>query len=124
MLALATAFLFGHLFGAEGIAAGIALGAWGGALGLIREGATRFGFAIDADARRRLPRIVAAAALMGAALWLVPIARLDGLAQMTAIIGVIAAGVVLYGLLLQLFGITGWREAINALRGAPRDLRG
>jgi putative peptidoglycan lipid II flippase len=124
LLALATAFLFGHLFGAEGIAAGIALGAWGSALGLIREGATRFGFAIDADARRRLPRIVAAAALMGAALWLVPIARLDGLAQMTAIIGVIAAGVVLYGLLLQLFGITGWREAINALRGAPRDLRG
>jgi putative peptidoglycan lipid II flippase len=124
LLALATAFLFGHLFGAEGIAAGIALGAWGSALGLIREGATRFGFAIDADARRRLPRIVAAAALMGAALWLVPIARLDGLAQATAIIGVIAAGVVLYGLLLQLFGITGWREAINALRGAPRDLRG
>ena len=36
-LALATAFLFWHLFGAEGIAAGIALGAWGSALGLIRE---------------------------------------------------------------------------------------
>jgi putative peptidoglycan lipid II flippase len=124
LLALATAFLFGHFFGAQGIAAGIALGAWGSALGLIREGATRFGFAIDAAARRRLPRIVAAAAVMGAALWLVPIARLDGLAQATAIIGVIAAGVVLYGLLLQLFGITGWREAINALRGAPRDLRG
>jgi putative peptidoglycan lipid II flippase len=124
LLALATAFLFGHFFGAQGIAAGIALGAWGSALGLIREGATRFGFAIDAAARRRLPRIIAAAAVMGAALWLVPIARLDGLAQATAIIGVIAAGVVLYGLLLQLFGITGWREAINALRGAPRDLRG
>ena len=124
LLALATAFLFGHFFGAQGIAAGIALGAWGSALGLIREGATRFGFAIDAAARRRLPRIVAAAAVMGAALWLVPIARLDGLAQAAAIIGVIAAGVVLYGLLLQLFGITGWREAVNALRSAPRDLRG
>src|ERR1700754_5205323 len=124
LLALATAYLFGHFFGAEGIAAGIALGAWGSALGLIREGATRFGFSIDAAARRRLPRIVAAAAVMGAALWLVPIARLDGLAQAAAIIGVIAAGVVLYGLLLQLFGITGWRDAVNALRSAPRDLRG
>ena len=69
-LALATAFLFGHLFGAEGIAAGVALGAWGSALGLIREGATRFGFAIDAAARRRLPRIVAAALVMGAGVWL------------------------------------------------------
>ena len=59
VLALATAFLFGHLFGAEGMAAGIALGAWGSALGLLREGATRFGFAVDAEARRRLPRIVA-----------------------------------------------------------------
>jgi putative peptidoglycan lipid II flippase len=124
LLALATAFLFGHFFGAEGIAAGVALGAWGSALGLIREGATQFGFSLDAAARRRLPRIVAAAALMGAALWLVPIARLDGLAQAAAIVAVIAAGVALYGLLLQLFGITGWREAVNALRGAPRDLRG
>ena len=124
LLALATAFLFGHLFGAEGIAAGIALGAWGSALGLIREGATRFGFSIDAAARRRLPRIVAAAALMGAALWPVPIARLDGLAQAAAIVALIAAGLALYALLLQLFGITGWREAVNALRGAPRDLRG
>ena len=124
LLALATAFLFGHLFGAEGIAAGIALGAWGSALGLIREGATRFGFSIDAAARRRLPRIVAAAALMGAALWLVPIARLDGLAQAAAIVALIAAGLALYALLLQLFGITGWREAVNALWGGPRDLRG
>ena len=124
VLALATAYLFGHFFGAEGIAAGVALGAWGSALGLIREGATRFGFSIDAAARRRLPRIVAAAALMGVALWLVPIARLAGLAQVAAIAALIAAGVTLYGLLLQLFGITGWREAVNALRGAPRDLRG
>ncbi|MCP4616384.1 MAG: murein biosynthesis integral membrane protein MurJ [Bradyrhizobium sp.] len=124
LLALATAYLFGHFFGVEGIAAGIALGAWGSALGLIREGATRFGFSIDAAARRRLPRIVAAAAVMGVALWLVPIARLAGLAQAAAIIALIVAGVALYGLLLQLFGITGWREAVNALRGAPRDLRG
>jgi putative peptidoglycan lipid II flippase len=124
VFALATAFLFGHFFGAEGIAAGIALGAWSSALSLMREGATRFGFAIDAAARRRLPRIVAASLVMGAALWLVPVARLQGLAEAAALFALIAAGVVLYGLLLQLFGVTGWREAVNALRSGPRDLRG
>jgi putative peptidoglycan lipid II flippase len=124
VFALATAFLFGHFFGAEGVAAGIALGAWSSALSLMREGATRFGFAIDAAARRRLPRIVAAALAMGAALWLAPVARLHGLAEAAALLALIAAGVALYGLLLQLFGVTGWREAVNALRSVPRDLRG
>lgn len=123
LFALATSFLLGHWFGAEGIAAGIALGAWGSALGLMREGATRFGFAIDAMARRRLPRIVAAALAMGAALWLAPIAKLHGLAQAAFLLALIAAGVAFYGLLLQLFGVTGWREAVNALKGAPSDLR-
>ncbi|HEY0852985.1 MAG TPA: murein biosynthesis integral membrane protein MurJ [Bradyrhizobium sp.] len=124
LLAMASAYLFGHFFGAEGIAAGIALGAWGSALGLIREGAMRFGFGIDAAARRRLPRIVAAALAMGAALWLAPIAKLQGLAQAASLIALIVAGVTLYGLLLQLFGVAGWREAVNALKGRQRDLRG
>lgn len=124
LLAMASAYLFGHFFGAEGIAAGIALGAWSSALGLIREGAMRFGFGIDAAARRRLPRIVAAALAMGAALWLAPIAKLNGLAQAVSLIALIVAGVTLYGLLLQLFGVAGWREAVNALKGRQRDLRG
>ena len=124
VFALAAAFLFGHFFGAEGIAAGIALGAWSSTLSLMREGATRFGFAIDAAARRRLPRIVAAALAMGAALWLAPLAKLQGLAQAAALLALIAAGVALYGLLLQLFGVSSWRAAVNALRSAPRDLRG
>ncbi|MGQ0682974.1 murein biosynthesis integral membrane protein MurJ [Bradyrhizobium sp.] len=124
LLALATAYLFGRFFGAEGIAAGIALGAWGSALSLIREGATRFGFSVDAAARRRLPRIAAAALAMGAALWLVPIARLNGAVQAACLLGLIAADVVLYGLLLQLFGVTSWRETVNALKGSRPDLRG
>ena len=123
LLALASAYLFGHFFGTEGIAAGIALGAWGSAIGLIREGARRFGFGIDAAARRRLPRIAAAALAMGAALWLVPIASLQGIAQASCLIALIAASVALYGLLLQLFGVTGWREAISAFKGGQRDLR-
>ena len=64
-LATAAAFLFGHLFGTEGIAASITLGAWSSALSLLREGAARFGFSLDAAARNRLPRIVLAALSMG-----------------------------------------------------------
>lgn len=123
LLAAATAFVLSHWSGAEGIAAGIALGAWGSTLSLFRESVTRFGFVIDAAARRRLPRIVAAAAAMAVVLWLVPIAKLHGLAQAAALLALIAAGVALYGLLLQLFGVTGWREAVNALKEGQRDLR-
>ncbi len=125
VFALATAFLFGHFFGTEGVAAGIALGAWSSALSLIREGAARFGFAIDPAARRRLPRIAAAALAMAAAIWFalrfLPAA---GLAQAVAVAVLVAGGVALYGLLLQLFGVAGWRETVNALKGPPRDLRG
>ncbi|MBI5323321.1 murein biosynthesis integral membrane protein MurJ [Bradyrhizobium sp.] len=125
VFALATAFLFGHFFGVEGIAAGIALGAWSSALSLLREGATRFGFALDAAARRRLPRIAVAALAMAASIWFalrfLPAA---GLAQALALAVLIAGGITLYGLLLQLFGVTGWREVVNALKGSPRDLRG
>lgn len=124
LIALGSAYLFGHFFGAEGIAAGIALGAWSSVLGLIREGFTQFGFAIDRAARRRLPRIVVAAVAMGGALWLAPIARLEGLAQAAGLFALIAAGGALYGMLLLLFGVTGWRETVNAFRRSPRDLRG
>lgn len=124
VLALATAFLFGHFFGTEGIAAGIALGAWSSTLSLMREGATRFGFSIDAAARRRLPRIAAAALAMGVVLWLVPVAKLAGIAQAVALLVLIAAAVALYGLLLLLFGVISWSETVNALKGSRRDLRG
>ncbi|MTV17395.1 MULTISPECIES: murein biosynthesis integral membrane protein MurJ [Bradyrhizobium] len=118
--AIAAAFLLGHLFGASGIAAGIALGAWSNALALIRKGAATFGFSIDADARRRLPRILAAALAMGALLWLakgtLPSAGSHGFVQAASLLVLIAAGIAGYGLFLQLFGVTGWREAVNAVR--------
>ena len=53
----------------------------------------------------------------------VPIAKLQGLAQAVCLVALIAAGVTLYGVLLQLFGVTGWRETVNALKGSERDLR-
>ena len=69
-VAIVLAVVLGHVYGASGIAAAIALGAWSSALSLLRRGASTFGFSIDAAARRRLPRIVAAALVMGGLLWL------------------------------------------------------
>ena len=130
MLALALAVVLGHFFGSGGIAAAIALGAWSTAVTLIRRGAETFGFSIDTDARRRLPRMVAAALVMGALLWLMarfvlpPATGARGLAQAAVLALLIAAGIAIYGLFLRLFGITGWRETVNAMRqNQPRDLR-
>ena len=61
VLAIAAAFLLSRGFGADGIAAAIALGAWSMAFRLIRRGAETFGFSIDREAKRRLPRIALAA---------------------------------------------------------------
>jgi len=129
-VAIVSALLLGRLFGASGVAAGIALGAWSSAISLIRHGAASFGFSIDADARRRLPRIVIAAILMGGLLWLTAhfvlpwAADAHRLAQ-AAILGIIiAGGIAIYGLLLTLFGVVNWTEAIGAIRRPPPgDLR-
>ena len=126
-VALVLAVVLGHFFGAAGIAASIAVGAWSNAASLIRRGAANFGFAIDDAARRRLPRIAAAALVMGALLWLavnfIP-APMHGIAQTVVLALLIAGAMACYGLLLSLFGVTGWRETVNALRPAkPGDLR-
>jgi putative peptidoglycan lipid II flippase len=127
VVAIVFAVLLGHFHGAAGIAAAIALGAWSNAASLIRRGAATFGFSIDAAARRRLPRIAAAALLMGALLWLMsalippPMHRLALAAVLAAsVAGAIAA----YGLCLNLLGVAGWRETVNAIRPPkPGDLR-
>ncbi|MBV8926762.1 MAG: murein biosynthesis integral membrane protein MurJ [Bradyrhizobium sp.] len=125
--AVVLAALLGHFLGASGVAAGITCGAWSNAASLIRQGSTSFGFSLDAAARERLPRITTAAALMGALLWLAAGftvgAGLHGLAQATILLGLIAAAIAAYGGLLALFGVIGWREAVNALgRGKTGDL--
>ena len=129
ILALALAVLLGHFFGIGGIAAAIALGAWSTAASLIRKGAQTFGFSIDAAARHRLPRMVAAALAMGGLLWLkakfvLPLAAdAHGIAQAAVLAILIAGGIAIYGLFLWLFGVTGWRDAVNAIRrNKPADL--
>ena len=77
----------------------------------------------------RLPGILAAALAMGGLLWLAlrwltPVLATSshGLAIVLPIL--IVAGIAIYGLFLRLFGITGWRETVNALRQTPDDLHG
>ncbi len=130
VVAIVLSVVLGQIFGPSGIAAGIALGAWSSAFALIRRGATTFGFSIDAAARRRLPRIVTAALIMGGLLW--PIATFalpftapaHGLAQAILLLISIVGGMAIYGLHLALFGVIAWGEAISAIRQTkPSDLR-
>ncbi len=122
LVAIVLAVVLGHLFGAPGIAASIAIGAWSSALALIRRGAATFGFSIDAAARRRLPRIVTAALAMGGLLW--PAAPFvlarggdaHGVAQAVLVAALIAGGMAIYGLCLASFGVIRWGEAVNAIR--------
>ncbi|MBV9566399.1 MAG: murein biosynthesis integral membrane protein MurJ [Bradyrhizobium sp.] len=130
VVAIIAAVLLGHFFGAAGIAGAIALGAWSQALALVRSGAATFGFSIERASRQRLPRIIAAAVLMGALLWLVgPFSGALGagthrFVQALGLLALIAAGLALYAALLAAFGVTGWREAVQAIRQPPvRDLR-
>jgi putative peptidoglycan lipid II flippase len=129
-VAIVLAVVSGHLFGPSGIAASIALGAWSSALALIRRGAATFGFSIDAAARRRVPRIAAAALAMGGLLGLMAsnvltlAANAHGIAQAALLLMLISGGIAIYGLLLALFGVTTWSETVNAFRRtAGPDLR-
>jgi putative peptidoglycan lipid II flippase len=129
VFALVLAVLLGHWFDASGIAAAIALGAWSTALSLIRRGAETFGFSIDAAARRRLPGILAAAVAMGVALWLAlrwltPLLGSSSQGLVIILPVLIIAAIAIYGVFLRLFGIPGWREAVDALRvNKAADLR-
>jgi putative peptidoglycan lipid II flippase len=127
-VAIVSAVVLGRLFGADGIAISVALGAWSSAAGLIRRGAATFGFSVDAAARRRLPRIAMAALTMGGLLWLMatyaPAPATHSLAQAVVLGLLIAGGMAIYGLQLTLFGVITWADAVSAVRQttAP-DLR-
>jgi putative peptidoglycan lipid II flippase len=130
LVAIVLALALAQSFGASGIAASIALGAWSGALTLIRRGATTFGFSIDSEAQRRLPRIGVAALGMGAALWIGTMLAQPwtihalGFAQAVILALLISGGIAVYGLLLALFGVIRWHDIDAAIgRSAARDLR-
>jgi putative peptidoglycan lipid II flippase len=122
VVAIVLAVILGPLYGAAGIAASIALGAWSSAATLIRHGAAKFGFSIDAAARRRLPRIVLAALAMGGLLWLVapfvlaPGTNPHGVVQAFIAATLISGGIAIYGLFLVLLGVIRRGEVVNAIR--------
>jgi putative peptidoglycan lipid II flippase len=124
VIAIVFAVLLDHFLGADGIAAGIAIGAWSNAASLIRHGHGTFSFSLDDASRRRLPRILVASLLMGGLLWLAA-GHLIGsgshrLIQSIMLIGLIAAGMAVYSLLLAALGVANWRGLVNTIR--PRDL--
>src|SRR6266404_1953633 len=129
-VAIVLAVVLGQIFGPSGIAASLALGAWSSAFALVRRGAATFGFSIDAAARRRLPRIVAAALIMGGVLWLIATLALPltvdahGLAQAIVLLVLIGGGLAIYGLHLALFGAIARGDLLRAIRQTkPPDLR-
>jgi putative peptidoglycan lipid II flippase len=119
---IALAIVLGRLFDVRGVAAAIALGSWSSALDLIRHGLASFGFSIEAAARKRLSRIVAAALAMGGLLWLTAPFVLaasgnqSGLTHFFLVAALITAGIAVYGQLLALFGVLRWGDAIRAIR--------
>src|SRR2546429_4142509 len=130
VVTIVLAVVLGQIFGPSGIAASIALGASSSAFALIRRVAATFGFSLDAAARRRLPRIAAAALIMGGLLWLIatfalPLAaNAHGLAPAILLLILIGGGMAIYGLLLALFGVIAWGDALRAIRQTkPSDLR-
>jgi putative peptidoglycan lipid II flippase len=127
-IAVVTGLVLNRLFGACGVAIGISIGAWFCAILLIWRGATTFGFSLDATARKRVPRIalcavIMAATLFSSAMFVAPVTENAGfIAQLTILGGLVAAGVSLYGLLLDLFGVVSWGEALVGLRDRePRN---
>ncbi|MET0969789.1 MAG: murein biosynthesis integral membrane protein MurJ [Tardiphaga sp.] len=130
-VAIVAAWLLGQTIGAGGIAAAIALAAWTNAAVLIAASVAAFGFTFDAAARRRLPRIVLAALVMGAGLWLAtqtaaPLAGgAHGAVRAAILGGLIAAGLALYGLFLMLLGVVNRGEIARATgQFRSRGLRG
>lgn len=120
--AVVSGLMLDRAWGANGVAIGISFGAWFCAAILSWRGATTFGFSFDTTARKRLPRIAICAAIMAAMLFssemfVAPVMMNAGfIAQLTILGGLVAAGVSLYGLLLDLVGVVSWGEALIDLR--------
>jgi putative peptidoglycan lipid II flippase len=111
--------------GHAGVAAAIALSGWAGALFLGWRIRRRIGFALDADAKRRLPRIGLAAVVMAVALagayqpvafwlWLAPPGSTA--LRVVTLAGLIGGGLALYGLLLQALGVVRLRDLARLAR--------
>ncbi len=123
IIAIAGSLALMPLAGHVGVAVAIAVSGWASALLLGIQIKRRIGFAIDSAARRRLPRIVLAALLMGAAVkgadatlapWLASGA--GTLARVLALAAIMALGLAVYVGLLNVLKVSSLRELAAALR--------
>ncbi len=109
------------LLGHVGVALAVALSGWTSAALLGVLIARRIGFSIDREARRRLPRIALAAAIMGLVIeaahrLLGPLLGAGAQPALRALVlaGLIALGLAVYVLLLKAMRVTSPRELLSA----------
>jgi putative peptidoglycan lipid II flippase len=107
-----------------GIALATSAAGWLNALLLLTMLVRRRHFALDARARRNLPRIAAAALGMGVVLALSRTALASALAgsapiRIAALAGLVAAGLASYAVLTVALGIADWRDLWGRLRRQP-----
>jgi putative peptidoglycan lipid II flippase len=131
VVALGLAASLRDVWGASGIAAGLAAGATATAAFLLVRAAATPGWSLDPAARMRLPRILLAAALMGALLWLAvrfiaPPGLHGGVWPALVLLGLVAAAMAVYLLSLRLLGVVIWGKAFRAVlqHRSSGDLRG
>ncbi len=111
-------------FAQLGLAAATAIASWVN-VGLLTWGLVRRGhFQVDARLRRRFPRMVLAAVLMGAALWGMDQAlgpwsgpEVKELPRVLSLAAVVIGGMAVYGVVSQLTGALRLRELRGLLRG-------
>ena len=109
--------------GHVGIALATALSGWASAAMLGLTISRRIGFAIDTEAKRRLPLLVVAALAMGAAIYAAREVLSPWLAQgasaashLAALALILAFGLFVYLFLLQILRVSSAYELIGALR--------
>jgi len=121
---LALTLLLMQFWAHVGVAAALSIAGWVQALALLAVLARRGHFRLDGRARRNLPRIAAAALGMGLILVTLDLALAPALAsgmatRLAALAGLIAAGFVVFGALVVLLGVTGWRDLRSQFRRQP-----
>jgi putative peptidoglycan lipid II flippase len=123
IIAITGSVILMPLIGHVGVAIAAAASGWAAATMLGVMIARRIGFALDQEAKRRLPRIVAAALVMGVAvygvraalsMWLTDAAGPAG--QAAGVIVAIGTGLAVYLLLLQALGVSSARQLLVTLR--------
>jgi len=121
---LAATLLLMPFWAHVGVAFALSVAGWMQAVTLSVLLARHGHFRLDARARTNLPRIAIAALAMGVALVLLRMALAGALAgpvtlRLGALVGLIAAGAAVFGVLVVGLGVTGWSDLRRQFRRQP-----